>query len=88
MTKIKNITELRDHALDTLEKLAQQKIDIAEAGVTGKLCEGVISTIKAQLEYSRMLGEEPKIPFMSGSTTGKPLAIQGRTINPRLDLDK
>jgi hypothetical protein len=56
--------QLRDHALDTLEKLADGSIDTAQAGVTGKLCESVISTVKSQLEYSRMIGDAPNIPFM------------------------
>lgn len=65
MAKIKNIEQLREHALLTLERLQNQDIDVAEAGVTGKLCEGVISTIKAQLEYARMThNDEPEIPFM------------------------
>jgi hypothetical protein len=67
MSKINSIEALRDHALLTLEKLSSGDIDCAEAGVTGKLCESVISTIKAQLEYSRMLQEEPQIPFMQKS---------------------
>lgn len=64
MSKINNITALRQHAIETLEKLSAHEIDTAEAGVTGKLCEGVISTLKTQMEYHRMLGEEPSIEFM------------------------
>lgn len=63
--KICNITSLRDHALLTIEKLASGEIDTAQATATGKLCDNVISTIKTQLEYSRMVGEQPEIPFMS-----------------------
>jgi len=70
MTKIKNIEELRNHALDTLEKLANGSIDTAEAGVTGKLCEGVIATVKSQLEYARMLDQQPEIPFMMQKVSG------------------
>ncbi len=73
MSKIKNIEQLRDHALLTLEKLSNGDIDTAEAGVTGKLCEAVIATVKSQLEYARMLQEEPQVPFMKISTNGKTL---------------
>ena len=72
-SRINSIEALRDHALETLEKLAAGSIDTTEAGVTGKLCESVISTIKAQLEYSRMIDEEPQIPFMQQSHKGKTL---------------
>ncbi len=66
--KIDSIEALRDHALATIEKLSNHEIDTAEAGVTGKLCESVISTIKAQLEYSRMIDQEPNIAFMGNSS--------------------
>lgn len=68
--KINTIEALRDHALLTLEKLAGHEIDTAEAGVTGKLVESVISTIKSQLEYARMTEQEPNIPFMADSRKG------------------
>ena len=84
--KINSIEALRDHALETLEKLAAGNIDTTEAGVTGKLCESVISTIKAQLEYSRMIDEEPHIPFMSQSHQGK--ALEGKVSRPALPSPK
>ncbi len=80
---IKDIQQLRDHALLTIEKLAAGEIDTAEAGVTGKLCESVISTVKAQLEYSRMLNEEPAIPFMGNAHSGRKV-IDGKTAQPSL----
>jgi len=80
MAKIKDITMLREHALETLEKLANQEIDTAEAGVTGKLCEGVIATVKAQLEYARMVSEEPNIPFMK---MGNQKALEGQVLSPK-----
>jgi hypothetical protein len=76
MAKIKNMEQLRDHALDTLEKLSNGSIDTAQAGVTGKLCEGVIATVKSQLEYARMINEEPHIPFMHDSHQAK--TIEGK----------
>lgn len=77
MSKISSIENLRDHALLTLEKLASGEIDTTEAGVTGKLCESVISTIKAQLEYARLIDEAPQIPFMQNSHLGKGKALEG-----------
>ncbi len=80
---IKDIQQLRDHALLTIEKLSNGEIDTAEAGVTGKLCESVISTVKAQLEYSRMLNEEPAIPFMGNAHNGRKI-IDGKPSQPAL----
>lgn len=78
MAKIKNVEELRDFALETLERLSNGEIDTAQAGVTGKLCEGVISTVKTQMEYFRMIGEEQPIPFML--QPNKPKLIEGQAV--------
>lgn len=80
MAKIKTIEELRDHALDTLNKLADGSIDVAEAGVTGKLCESVISTVKTQLDYYRMIQEQPQIAFMGNHLK----AIEGEVMKGKL----
>lgn len=61
---IENITDLRDDALRTLDKLQQKKIDINEAGATSKLYENIMSTVKTQLEVAKMIGRQPNIPFL------------------------
>lgn len=71
MSKIKNMEHLRDFALETLERLSNGEIDTAQAGVSGKLCESVISTVKTQLEYARMVDEQPYIPFMDSCHSNK-----------------
>lgn len=86
--KINTIEALRDHAIDTLERLASGDIDTTEAGVTGKLCENVISTIKAQLEYARLIDEAPEIPFMQNSHSGKPKALEGTVQQKSLPAPK
>lgn len=68
--KIKNLTELREHAIAVMEKLDRKEIEMAEAGVVGKLCENIISTVKVQIEYARMVGRQPKIDFI-GKCTGE-----------------
>lgn len=79
MAKIKDIEQLREFALETIERLANGEIDTANAATTGKLCENVISTVKTQLEYSRMINEEqPNIPFMN--LTASTRQIEGKVI--------
>lgn len=65
---IEDIDALRNFALFTLTRLSKGEITTEEAGVTGKLCENVVSTLKVQLEYAKMLGEIPKIDFLKNST--------------------
>jgi hypothetical protein len=64
---INTIDALRNHALNTLERLRAGEIDVQEAAVTGKVCDVVIHTIKAQMDYHRMLGQTAQIPFMGNA---------------------
>lgn len=81
MSKIKTIEELREFALDALESLKQGKIDVAEAAATGKLCDGVISTIKTEIEYGRLTGQTVNIPFMGKNYSKQ---IEGKVIKKLL----
>jgi hypothetical protein len=75
--EIKDIDELRQHAISTLQKLSKGAISTEEAGVTGKLCENVVSTLKVQLEYAKMLDQQPNIDFLENCTLPKGRLIEG-----------
>lgn len=62
--KIENIDDLRDVAIEALLDLRAGKIDAAEAGAAGKLCEGVYASAKLQLEYAKLNNRIPHIPFL------------------------
>lgn len=64
MSKVDSIEKLREHALNTIEKLADGDIDIGEAAATQKLYESVISSCKAEMEYVRLTGRKSRIPFL------------------------
>jgi hypothetical protein len=66
MSKIRNLDELRDIVLDTVQKMVKGKIDVTEAGVLAKLSETVISGLKTQMEYARLINQNPSIPFIAG----------------------
>jgi hypothetical protein len=73
---IHDINSLREFAITTLKKLSTGEMTTEEAGVTGKLCENVISTLKVQLEYAKMLGQTPNIGFLEDNTLP-----EGRIVN-------
>lgn len=83
MAKINDIEGLRDHLLETLEKLDKRKIELEEASIVAKLAEGVVSGLKTQLEYARLNNSSPLIPFLAKSTrmikntNNKPKLIEG-----------
>ena len=62
-----NIEELRNHAIATLKKLENKQIDMSEAGVTAKLYESLMSSLKTEMEYHKMLGHLPRIKFLEGA---------------------
>ena len=77
MSKINNITSLRDYALDTLEQLNSGTIDTVQAALVCKLCDNVIQTVKTQMEYAKLLDEKPIIAFMGDTVKGN--LIEGKS---------
>lgn len=69
MAKPSNITELREQLLDAFDWVksdARRANQVKEmANTAGK----VLGTIKLQMEYAMLKGEEPDIPFI-GKTSG------------------
>jgi hypothetical protein len=80
---IKDIEDLRKDAIKTLEKLQKSSITIEEAGVTGKLYESIMASVKLQLEVCKMVGREPRIPFLGNYNDGKII-----TVTKKLTHDK
>ena len=72
MSKPTNITELRDQLLDAFDQLKGDPRRAMQAKELTNTAGKVISTLKTQIEYAMMRGEEPDIPFM-GVTLAKPL---------------
>lgn len=64
---IKNIVELRDFALETLDELRGGRMNIQQAATVSTLCASVISTVKTQLDYFKAIEERPQIEFLDCS---------------------
>ncbi len=74
-----DITELRNSLLEAYEQL---KGDPRRVVITKELTNTagkIIGTVKSQLEYALLRGEEPEIPFM-GKTSGKALKSGARAL--------
>ena len=79
MAKPQNITDLRDQLLDTFTEVKGDPRRVNQAKETANVAGKIIATLKAQLEYSLMRGEEPDIPFM-GKTTGRQIAPTAKAL--------
>lgn len=79
MSKPKDMTELRDQLLDAFEQLKGDPRRVVQVKELTNTAGKVINTVKSQLEYALLRGEEPEIPFM-GNTSGRPLKSGARKL--------
>lgn len=69
----KDINELRDELLTAYEWVKSDPRRANQVKEMANTAGKVLGTLKLQLEYAAMKGEEPDIPFM-GKTSGKALS--------------
>lgn len=74
---IKNIEQLQEYILKSLDDLDKGKIDVNEASIKAKSAESINSSLKLQLAYNNMRGEIPNIPFLQTCNKGKLKEIEG-----------
>lgn len=80
MAKPKDITELRDQLLDAFDAVKMDPRRANQVKEQTNAAGKILASVKAQLEYSLLKGEEPDIPFM-GKTSGKPLRSGAKLLN-------
>ena len=79
MANPKDITELREQLLDAFGWVKADPRRANQVKEMANTAGKVLGTIKCQLEYAMLRGEEPDIPFL-GKTSGKPLKQAARLI--------
>ena len=72
MSAPKDINQLRDQLLDAFDWVKQDPRRANQVKEMANAAGKILGTVKAQLEYAVIEGEEPEIPFL-GKTSGKPL---------------
>jgi hypothetical protein len=80
MAKPKDITELRDQLLDAFDWVKADPRRAMQVKEMSNAAGKVLGTVKAQLEYALLKGEEPEIPFL-GKTSGRPLGSGAKLLN-------
>jgi hypothetical protein len=78
--KINNLDDLQIHAAEELELLRNGEISIEQAGATSKLCENLISSVKAKLAFAHMAKLTPKINFIGECGEERLKAIENAPI--------
>lgn len=77
MSKPRDINDLRDQLLDAFESVQKDARRVNQVKEQVNAAGKILGTVKIQMEYSMLKGEEPEIPFM-GKTSGKELKPQAR----------
>lgn len=69
--KPKNIEQLQDFLLESLDRFNKDKIDVHMMGIISKSTEVMMTSLKVQLAYNAMRKEMPNIKFLQDSNNGK-----------------
>ena len=79
MVKPCNITELRDKVLESIVAMDADPRRVPLAKELNNSVGKVVATLRLQVDYACLRGEEPDVPFM-GATSGRPLkpGVRGR----------
>lgn len=62
---MQTINDLRNFILEEMNRLKNQESTPASANAAANLAGKVISSVKMELEYNKMVGATPSIPFLN-----------------------
>jgi len=65
---INNVEELRSFLADELERVSGGETTPAAANASANLAGKILSSVKMELEYNKMVGATPQIGFLKGFT--------------------
>lgn len=65
---INNVDELRNYLANELERVSQGQTTPAAANASANLAGKILSSVKMELEYNKMVGASPQIGFLKGFT--------------------
>ena len=76
-----NVDELRGQLLEAFAMIRDDPRRLNQVKEMVNAAGKVLGTVKAQMEYALLRGEEPDIPFL-GKTSGRPLKPAARLLTP------
>ena len=79
MPKPKDINELREQLLEAFDWVKQDPRRANQVKEMTNAAGKILGTLKAQLEYALLKGEEPEIEFL-GKTSGRALKPRARLL--------
>lgn len=77
--QVNNISDLRRHALNTLNMLIEGDIEVEDAKVASDLYGNVLGILKAEVDHNKMVGKIAPLPFYESTESEQP-ALSAKTI--------
>ncbi len=77
---MKNINDLRTELIDCFDAVKKDPRRANQVKEQVNAAGKILASLKAEMEYSYLRGDEPDIPFM-GPTSGKKLSPMARMIS-------
>lgn len=63
-SNIKNVKDLRNALVDKFQKLEAKEIGVKEAGEFSKNAGQIVQSLKTEIEYRKLTGNNTKIDFL------------------------
>lgn len=67
--QVNNISDLRRHALNTLDMLVNGEIEVEDAHAASELYKDVMGTLRVEVDYHKAIGKSTHIAFFHGDET-------------------
>jgi hypothetical protein len=77
MSDINTINDLRDSLANELKRISSGETTPASANAYANICGKILSSVKLELEYNKMVGTTPKIDFIISQNKEKQLENKG-----------
>ena len=74
-----NLDDLRSFLASELKRVANKETKPAEANASANLAGKILSSVKLELEYNKLLNTPPNIPFIKIVETKKQATIENKT---------
>ncbi len=66
---INSISDLRKHAIQTLDKLVAGNIEVSDALAASRLYNNVVDMLKVETDYNKALGKHRQVEFLEPAPT-------------------
>ena len=68
--ELKTVNDMRSMLTEEIQKLRSGKTTAAAVNAVVNATGKILSSVKLEIEYNKLVGQTPKIPFIESATNG------------------